>query len=90
MAGCCAAAGVTKVTFYRHFPAKNDLILAFLQQRHQRWMLRAEQDAVTRAGAGIKQQGCEHKKKFLFTGVDRICRGWRDQSDFLPPLSGQK
>lgn len=33
-----AEAGVTKVTFYRHFPAKNALILAFLQQRHQRWM----------------------------------------------------
>ncbi|MBP2167594.1 AcrR family transcriptional regulator [Erwinia toletana] len=33
-----AAAGVTKVTFYRHFPAKNDLVLAFLQLRHQRWI----------------------------------------------------
>lgn len=33
-----AAAGVTKVTFYRHFPAKNALILAFMQTRHQRWM----------------------------------------------------
>ncbi|HBZ15904.1 TetR/AcrR family transcriptional regulator [Pantoea sp. NPDC088449] len=33
-----AEAGVTKVTFYRHFPAKNMLVLAFLQQRHQRWM----------------------------------------------------
>ena len=33
-----AEAGVTKVTFYRHFPAKNALILAFLQQRHQCWM----------------------------------------------------
>ncbi|WP_394700542.1 TetR/AcrR family transcriptional regulator [Thiomicrorhabdus sp.] len=31
-------AGVTKVTFYRHFPSKNDLILAFLHYRHQRWM----------------------------------------------------
>ncbi|AVJ19419.1 TetR family transcriptional regulator [Serratia sp. MYb239] len=31
-------AGVTKVTFYRHFPAKNDLILAFLRYRHERWI----------------------------------------------------
>ncbi|EPF18553.1 Uncharacterized HTH-type transcriptional regulator yxaF [Cedecea davisae] len=31
-------AGVTKVTFYRHFPAKNDLIGAFLDYRHRRWM----------------------------------------------------
>lgn len=29
---------VTKVTFYRHFPSKNDLIIAFLHYRHQRWM----------------------------------------------------
>jgi AcrR family transcriptional regulator len=33
-----AEAGVTKVTFYRHFPSKNDLIRAFLEYRHQRWM----------------------------------------------------
>ncbi len=46
-----AEAGVTKVTFYRHFPAKNALIVAFLQQRHQRWMAAfraalAQQDAL--------------------------------------------
>ena len=33
-----AEAGVTKVTFYRHFPSKNDLILAYLNLRHERWM----------------------------------------------------
>jgi AcrR family transcriptional regulator len=33
-----AEAGVTKVTFYRHFPSKNALICAFLEHRHQRWM----------------------------------------------------
>lgn len=31
-------AGVTKVTFYRHFPSKNALVLAFLNYRHQRWI----------------------------------------------------
>jgi AcrR family transcriptional regulator len=30
--------GVTKVTFYRHFPSKNDLIGAYLDYRHERWM----------------------------------------------------
>lgn len=30
--------GVTKVTFYRHFPSKNHLIYAFLEHRHQLWM----------------------------------------------------
>jgi AcrR family transcriptional regulator len=33
-----AEAGVTKVTFYRHYPSKNDLIRAFLHDRHTRWM----------------------------------------------------
>ncbi len=33
-----ATAGVTKVTFYRHFPSKDDLILAYLNYRHELWM----------------------------------------------------
>lgn len=33
-----AESGVSKVTFYRYFPSKNDLIRAFLDYRHQRWM----------------------------------------------------
>lgn len=32
------AAGVTKVTFYRHFASKNALIEAFLNYRHQQWL----------------------------------------------------
>lgn len=33
-----AESGVSKVTFYRHFPSKNHLILAFLEYRHRRWI----------------------------------------------------
>jgi len=33
-----AESGVTKVTFYRHFPSKNDLIRAYLEYRHTYWM----------------------------------------------------
>jgi AcrR family transcriptional regulator len=33
-----AESGVSKVTFYRHFPSKNDLIVAYLEYRHRRWM----------------------------------------------------
>ncbi|MGH8157363.1 MAG: TetR/AcrR family transcriptional regulator [Rhodanobacter sp.] len=33
-----AEADVAKLTFYRHFPSKNDLVLAFLDHRHERWM----------------------------------------------------
>jgi AcrR family transcriptional regulator len=45
-----AESGVTKVTFYRHFPSKNDLILAFLEYRHERWMAWFT-DALERHGA---------------------------------------
>lgn len=33
-----AESGVTKVTFYRHFPSKNNLVRAFLDYRHQIWL----------------------------------------------------
>lgn len=33
-----AEAGVTKVTFYRHFPSKSALISTYLEYRHRRWM----------------------------------------------------
>ncbi|HMN74262.1 MAG TPA: helix-turn-helix domain-containing protein [Rhodoblastus sp.] len=33
-----AEAGVTKVTFYRQFPSKDDLIRAYLAFRHDMWM----------------------------------------------------
>lgn len=47
-----AQSGVTKVTFYRHFPSKNDLILAFLAYRHQRWMAWFA-DALRRHGGAV-------------------------------------
>lgn len=45
-----AESGVAKVTFYRHFPSKNDLVLAFLNYRHARWM-NWFKDALQRHGA---------------------------------------
>jgi AcrR family transcriptional regulator len=34
-----AASGVAKATLYRHFPSKDDLVLAVLQRREQLWTL---------------------------------------------------
>ncbi|MBV8047212.1 MAG: TetR/AcrR family transcriptional regulator [Paludibacterium sp.] len=45
-----AESGVTKVTFYRHFPSKNDLIRAYLEYRHAHWIAWF-QDALRRHGA---------------------------------------
>jgi AcrR family transcriptional regulator len=33
-----AESGVAKMSFYRHFPSKADLVRAFLAARHQSWM----------------------------------------------------
>ncbi|MES2413659.1 MAG: TetR/AcrR family transcriptional regulator [Pseudomonadota bacterium] len=33
-----AESGVAKLTFYRHFSSKDELVKAFLQYRHERWM----------------------------------------------------
>ncbi|WP_228562670.1 TetR/AcrR family transcriptional regulator [Catenulispora rubra] len=45
-----ARVGITKVTFYRHFPSKDDLIVAYLERR-AKW----ERDAV--AGARLAAAG---------------------------------
>ena len=33
-----AESGVAKLTFYRHFPSKNELVREFLEVRHRLWM----------------------------------------------------
>lgn len=51
-----AASGVTKVTFYRHFPSKDDLVRAFLDHRHGLWMAWFV-DALGRRGAQQRIDG---------------------------------
>lgn len=49
-------AGVAKATFYRHFPSKDDLVLAFLEQREQLWTKDwVETEARARGGAPEEQ-----------------------------------
>lgn len=50
-----AEAGVTKVTFYRHFPSKDALVLEFLDLRHRRWMDWFV-DALDRHAAGSRRR----------------------------------
>lgn len=51
-----ATSGVTKVTFYRHFPSKDDLVRAFLDHRHGLWMAWFV-DALGRRGAQRRIEG---------------------------------
>ena len=44
-----AESSVTKTTFYRHFKSKNNLIIAYLEQRHQR--------LIQTFGEGLQQNG---------------------------------
>jgi AcrR family transcriptional regulator len=50
-------AGVAKMTFYRHFPSKNDLIATYLRERHRNWMESLTKDVEARqakTGGGIE------------------------------------
>jgi AcrR family transcriptional regulator len=49
-------AGVAKASFYRHFPSKQDLVVAFLERREQRWTNGwVETEARRRASSPDKQ-----------------------------------
>jgi AcrR family transcriptional regulator len=49
------AAGVAKATFYRHFPSKDDLVVAWLRDPRTRWFERVEAKAKV-SGAGPRDE----------------------------------
>ena len=49
-------AGVAKATMYRHFPAKDDLVVAFLARREERWTLDWVEAEARRRGATPEEQ----------------------------------
>jgi AcrR family transcriptional regulator len=49
-------AGVAKATLYRHFPSKDDLVVAFLERREQRWTLEFVEAEAKRRGATPEEQ----------------------------------
>ncbi len=61
-------AQVTKVTFYRHFPSKNDLIRAYLEYRHEHWLTWFS-DSLTRHGGNL-------------TALVPVLAEWFEQEDF--------
>ena len=51
-----AHAGVAKATLYAHFPSKDDLVLAFLEEREQRWTLAFVMAEARRRGRTPEEQ----------------------------------
>ena len=49
-------AGVAKATLYRHFPSKNDLALAFLEEREQLWTREWVEAEARRRGSTPEEQ----------------------------------
>jgi AcrR family transcriptional regulator len=49
-------AGVAKATLYRHFPSKDDLVIAFLALREERWTVEWVEAEARRRGATPEEQ----------------------------------
>src|SRR3954468_8631442 len=66
-------AGVAKATLYRHFPSKDDLVLAFLELREERWTVGWVEAQALARGATPEEQLLA-----IFDTFD----GWFHRDDF--------
>jgi AcrR family transcriptional regulator len=73
-----AEARVTKVTFYRHFPSKDDLVKAFLERRHATWA-EAFSQAVNRHRSA---QSPAQRRRYPLTPVLLAVTEWLHESTF--------
>ncbi len=65
--------GVAKATLYRHFPSKNDLVLAFLHRRERLWTFELVESQARRRGVTAEEQ---------LLAIFDILDEWFGQSDF--------
>ena len=67
------ASGVAKATLYRHFPSKDDLVLAFLAEREARWTF-----GVVDAGMRARAEKPEERLLAIFD----VFHDWFQRDDF--------
>lgn len=67
-----AESGVAKASFYRYFASKDDLVVAYLELRHARWMVWFEAALAARCAA----------KGYAMAQVAEVLREWFASPDF--------